>query len=610
MTSLADKLLARVGKTRAEFASNSKVGRAFRRAGVKRTADFERILYMPRRDWRDGSEELAELLTATYARPPSAFCSEDCVCRGSGHMELWPLQAAGLGNFHDFGGLFGSIVVGGGKTLISFLSPAVVEAERPLLLVPAKLRKKTDAEWWKLAVHWKLPQVRIESYERLSVAKNAKLLQNYKPDLIIADEAHRLRNTRAAVTRRVARYLRSNPTRMIIMSGTLTTKSLRDYWHLLKWTLGGEQMPMPAKWDEMMSWADCLDVKSNGAVRTAPGVLLEMCDEEERANAKLGHEAELEAVRSAFRRRLVESPGVVATTDKFVECSLQITSVDVPLDSALEPHYKKLRRDWQTPDGWDFTEAVDQWRHARELACGFYNVWDPRPPDEWMAKRRNWKAFARSVLKHSQTLDTEFQVASAAVKGDVDTWVEVEERDEHGIMRYRMADVYADGSPSATRSSPTLLPVWVDDTMLDYAAEWLARGEGIVWVEYPAFGKKLSKMTGLPYFGRGGLDADGTMIEETKHRRVMASVSANSVGRNLQFQWHRNLVVSCIPNAKVIEQMWGVRTATARKRTRSLMNSCWPAASNSPDSTLRFDRRGTSNRLRVNRNGCFTQTST
>lgn len=556
MSALVDKLLARSGKTREQISKNSKLGRAFRRTGVRKTSNFERIKYLPRRDWREGASDLAVLLKEAYGRPASDFCTEECVCRGVGDMWLRDLQAAALGNFHDFGGLFGAISVGKGKTLVSFLAPAVVGSERPLLLVPANLRDKTSFDWWQLAVHWKLPKVRVESYERLGVVQNAKLLDNYAPDLIICDEAHRLRNTRAAVTRRVARYLKNNPTRMMLMSGTLTTKSLRDYWHLLRWAVGPEQMPLPNTWDEMMEWADALDVKTGNMIRTAPGALVELCNTEEQEAVELGGEAELEAIRSAFKRRLTESPGVVSTFGKHIGNSLVISSADLPLDH-MHSYFSQLRAKWQTPDGWDFTEAIEMWRHAREFVSGFYNVWDPRPPDEWMEKRRNWKRWVRETLAHSHTLDTELEVENACSSGSLDSYTVVERRDKSGLLRSVEVDVYEEWAEIRHTFKPNAVPVWIDDTALKFAANWLKKNEGIVWTEYPAFGRKLEEMSGYPYFGRGGLDQSGTMIEKTSAKRVIASVRSNHMGRNLQFQWHKNLVVSCVPNAKIIEQMLG-----------------------------------------------------
>lgn len=555
MTKLADKLLAKVGKTRADFAGTSKVGRAFRREGVPRTEDFERILNLPRRDWNDGAAELADHLTRVYGRP-AGVCKKDCVCRGRGTMSLRPVQAAALADLHDYGGLFAPISVGEGKTLMSFLAPKIVDAKRPMIFVPANLKQKTENEWWKLAVHWQLPEIAVETYERLGRASNANLLENRRPDLIFADEGHLLKNTKAACTRRFARYLSKNQCRLVIASGTLTTKSIREYWHLLRWTLGPNQMPIPKEWAEMMGWADCVDAKSENAQRTGPGCLIELCNEEERPHVEAGGELELEAVRRAYARRLSETPGIVSTVTSQYGGSLRITSEDLPGLEKLGEHYDRLRGEWQTPDGWDFSEAVELWRHARELVCGFYNVWDPRPPKLWMSRRRNWHQFVRQVLKHSKIYDTEFQIEGACASGKITAFIEVYEPNKFGVLEARDANVYQEWVDIRGTFKPNAVPVWVDDSALNYAASWLADNDGICWVEHPCFGEKLSKMTGVSYHGRKGLDAKGQLIDDMKGPRI-ASVAANSTGRNLQFAWSKSLVVSCLPNGKTIEQLLG-----------------------------------------------------
>lgn len=548
---LADDMLQRVGKTRHELAKNSTAAKLFRRRGVQRSSEFERVLYLPRRDWREGAEELAALLTAEYGRGPQKDCLHTCACRGTGDMKLKAVQAAAIENTHDFGGLFAPIAVGAGKTLVSFLTAAVIDAKRPMLLIPASLKTKTENDWWSLSVHWRLPSLRIETYEKLGVAKNAKLLEEYAPDLLFCDEAQALKNTSAAVTRRVQRFLQDHEAHVCIASGTLTNRTIKEYWHLLRWSLGVEQMPLPARWEEMMEWGECLDavtMREGTAVgRMAPGCLQELTDKGD----------DLESVRRGYQSRLVESPGVVSTSDQDGHGlpSLLITGQDLPGLDVLGEHYARLRSHWQTPDGHDFSDAATLWRHARELVCGFYNVWDPRPPDEWMRKRAWWHAFARSVLKHSRVFDTEFQVASACARGMISSVVEVEDVVGDQCV-LREADVYAEWCEIRDTFVPNPVPVWVDDTALQFAASWLEKHRGLCWIEHPCFGEKLSAMTGVPYYGRKGLDKRGNLID-TQSGPAIVSVLANNKGRNLQFAWSESLVVSAPPNATMMEQMIG-----------------------------------------------------
>ena len=165
---------------------------------VKHSDELRRILALPRRSlddpqWVDLAEEMTEIL-----RTPN------------GTMRLRPIQAMALHDIGVVGGLFAPIGVGEGKTLITLLAPFVLGAERPLLLLPASLIRKTERERRELAKHWLVSDVQMVSYEMLGRVQAASLLDRIKPDLIIADEVHKLKNRKAAVTRRVARYMRDS----------------------------------------------------------------------------------------------------------------------------------------------------------------------------------------------------------------------------------------------------------------------------------------------------------------------------------------------------------------------------------------------------------------
>ena len=139
---------------------------------VEHTSELSRILALPRRQMPDG-EALAERLTRALKKE-------------GGTMSLRPVQAIALYEAARVGGLFAPIPVGGGKTLLSLLLPTVLEAKRPLLLLPAALCGKTHAERQKLSTHWQIRDgVRIFSYERLSLMNSAKELHISRPDLKI-----------------------------------------------------------------------------------------------------------------------------------------------------------------------------------------------------------------------------------------------------------------------------------------------------------------------------------------------------------------------------------------------------------------------------------------
>lgn len=451
------------------------------------------------------------------------------------------------------------------NTIPSFLAAAVVNAQRPLLFVPAKLRDKTTKEWLKLSADWQLPRIRVESYDMLGLVQNEHYLTNYRPDIIISDEVHKLRRTNTSRTKRVTAYMRENPnTYFMGLSGTITKRSIRDYWHILRWCLK-DRMPLPRDVPQLSAWSEFLDSRRNEDPRQVPnpGALVSFCTEAERFEIAQARAREAAAgadevtkkeltkrvisiVRQAFERRLTGTPGVISSLSDTVDCSLILEQKSLDL-SHLEPYYTRLRTAWEVPNGDVFTEAVDLWRHARELSCGMYYIWDPPAPKDWLEARRTWCAYVRHTLAHRHKYHSELHVAKGIVNGDLDDAVG--------------RTAYAAWAQIRKTFKPNTVAVWVDDVTLKATAEWLfKRGEppGLAWVEHVEFGRRLSQMTGLPYFGAGGLDAQGRSIEDESYKGpCILSISANNEGRNLQTRYSRNLIVSCPPSGDVIEQLLG-----------------------------------------------------
>jgi len=104
---------------------------------------------------------------------------------------------------------------------------------------------------------------------------------------------------------------------------------------------------------------------------------------------------------------------------------------------------------------------------------------------------------------------------------------------------------------------PATRPIFYDTIALETCLTWLKKNVGIVWVEHQAFGAALSQLSGVPYFGPGGLDASGASIANEKaDRSIVASVAACGQGFNLQM-FSKNLITSCPSGAATIEQVLG-----------------------------------------------------
>lgn len=497
---------------------------------VQHTRELERILSLPRRVWaREEGEAFATQLTGLLKR-------------ANGQMVLWPAQAMGLYEAWNRGGLLGQIQVGGGKTLLSLLLPLVLGSRRPLLLTRANLIEKTKRDWRELASHWPIPNfIRIESYNKLSIAHHANMLDLYQPDLIIADECHRLKSPRAAVTKRVTRYLDHHPEIMFCgLSGTLTRKSLREWAHLARWALKAHS-PVPILRPELEEWAEAIDLKPEGKEnQIAPGMLITLIPGPKPTEPK----ALLREVRLGFQTRLRETEGVVMSPGDFNGSSLLISAFECAVSPDMDQAFEMLRgEEGTTPDGWPIPDALSMYRHGRELALGFYYRWDPRPPNEWLDARKMWFKAIRYILANNQRkLDSELQVTNAVDAGHypqfsplLNEWRRVKET-----------------------FIPHTVPVWFDNSVLTAVHQWTQANPGIVWTEHVAFAEALALRSGLAYYGEKGLDRTGHYIEaHPADQPLIASIASNREGRNLQHKWSKNLITSFPSSGEWAEQVLG-----------------------------------------------------
>jgi hypothetical protein len=491
---------------------------------VLATPEFRRICSLPRRTYTP--EQMEKLATFYTER----------LKRESGTMKLKPSQGVALHEIAMTGGLFGPLGVGAGKTLITLLAPSVIPCLRPTLILPASLVEKTYRDIQTLTKHWHLRQdVMILTYQSLGLAKNSENLERRNPDLLILDEAHKARNHTAAVTRRITRYVSQNPQcKVIAVSGTMMKDSIKDFAHMLEWVLK-DQTPFPRNTQELNLWADALDETVNPLKKAKPGALLGLV-----AAEKIEALGPQRAARVGVRNRILETPGVIATSSDSVDATLIIRAHPYHVSETTEKNFQTLRELWETPDGWALEHAPVAWAVARQLALGMHYILDPRPPQEWLNARRDWAAFVRETLKKSHHLDSELQVAQAC---------------DAGLLPNDELEAWRKIKPTFI---PNLVDVWHDDSALIECEKWMGKHSGIVWVAHRFFGKELSKRTGIPYYSNMGIDEPtGKFVEDHPHNSPMIlSIDANKEGRNLQ-NWTKNLITSCPSSVEIMEQLIG-----------------------------------------------------
>jgi hypothetical protein len=536
---------------------------SFLRGGkVTKSDDLDRILALPKRDVSvEATEALAAEMTELLRTPPGT-CRGCKACKGTGEMHLRPLQALALLEAGDLGGGFFPLRVGYGKSIIALISSYVLDAKRPLLLNPAGLITKTEKERSETyGPHFIVPKhVRVFSYEKLGRADYANELEDYPPDLIVADEAHKLKNPDAAVTKRLLRYMENHPETMFIaLSGTIMDHSLLEFAHILRWCLKG-RAPVPLSDHELAEWASALDVKAprgNEYARYDVGALTRLAD----GVPGIAANDDTTRARLGFRHRLISTPGIVATAaDKDdVKASIRIRGiVYAPTSESKDPgqeDFQRLRGEMKLTDDWELTTPMEVWAHARQVALDLTYIWSPRPPDAWIDTRKAWTKFIRDALKESTRnggeLDSPLQVRQAVESGHLpggqkllEAWLA--ERDR------LMPDT---GKPF----TPNVVPVWHGDLALKACAKWArTSGPGIIWTEHTLFARRLAEKTGLKYYGQGGYSDDGEFIDDADPKRsVIASADANKEGRNLQHNWSKNLITCLEERPGKFEQMIG-----------------------------------------------------
>ncbi len=505
---------------------------------VRDSPEVQRIAALPIYDW-DKDDELGKLIDDLTMWLKTK----------EGTMRLRAVQAAALQAIHDRGGCLGAIGVGEGKTLISYLACKVLDLDRLVLLVPAKLRDKTKKDFEELSKHWYAPsEITVISYEKLGRIQGESLLRDKRPQIIVADEAHRLKNKKAACTRRVARYIYKYPdTKFVALSGTMTNRSLSDFAHLARWCLGDPFTPLPNNDYELSRWCQAIDEKVEH--RLHPGVLSQFTES--------GEDINLPAVRQGVSRRIYRTPGVVRTSTSSVDASIIMEPFEFPERSPrVKEALERLYQENISPHG-DEVLPSDIWRITRELTLGFYYFWTPTPPEDWMEARKRWRRFVREVMETSE-MDSEMVVARECAEG-----------------RLYSNDRYEAWTAIRDSYTPHTIARFLDMEPLRHAINYInqmvRQPSGntkypLVWVEHRAVGMRLEKLTGWPYYHRQGLTEEGKSIDDhdPTYGPAVVSIAANSEGRNLQ-HWHSNFVFTPPASGKVWEQMIGRTHRTGQK---------------------------------------------
>lgn len=497
--------------------------------------DIDRVLALPRRPVvdLDGSvtaEALVYMMTTELALPP-----RQCRCRELGYpcaLTLRPAQAWALYEARRRGGLLAPIGVGHGKTLINFLVTLVIEGCRlAVLLIPPEHREQTKAAYTRWREHFRVPSIRMGEwghivpgmpvvqvipYSVFSRPESTRALEKLEPDLVIADEAHRLRSRDTARTGRLLRYFADHPqTRLCCWSGSFLKNSIRNFAHLSAVALR-DGSPLPVDPEEVERWAAAVDPND----RDVPaGALARL----------IGPGQDL---YTALHLRLVQTEGVVSTKSSACDATLNIFEREAPvIPDSLAAVLREFRVTNVRPDDEWLNDALEISRCARQLACGFYYRWKfPRgePPElieRWREARKCWAREVRAKMReHAPFLDSPNLLEQAASRffraldptDEAPCWNSYSYREWHDVCDL------VQPQPDA---------VWLDDYLAADCAAWAGEHRGIIWCQHTVFARRVAKLAGIPLH-LGGATAEQRILAERGQTAIVASLKSHGTGRD------------------------------------------------------------------------------
>ncbi len=547
--------------------------------------DLARVLYLPSSSLDARCQDKAYIQALLHPMAPADFA-------------LRPIQSDAIWSYEQEGGLLAPMGCGHGKTLVGLACAKIAHRRRGhrtvVLLVPPevidqlrtvdlpKARRCLDlddtiftvvqgsADRRTQAASSGLPGVYIMSYSTISTQSGFDTLLAIGATAYILDEAHKLARPNTARTKRwmsaVAKIEQTLPEGhpgidVVAMSGTITKKKIADYAHLARAALR-ERSPLPITPAGVDEWGLILDADSytGSLTSTIARQLIQWALDH---GAKIGRQdmqlTVREIAREAHQHRLRTAPGVVATSDVSVECSLVLSWREprMPLDTVDGVRLKNLMEQVvsadTTPDGDEIDWAMHRFKWLWELTGGFYNSLTWPTVDDLMAKghpqdgaadliyraklhhglRQNYHKLLRQFLsgRHVPHCDTPLLVGSWCSR-IIEKGAENTPKLPPELLDAWKASKEADDEALPTRVSR---PVRVCDYRIKEAVEWAKEfKEGIMWFHHPEVGQWVCE-----YLTKAGIKHTyapaGENAKAFTPGLVVASY-AHGTGKNLQHQ--------------------------------------------------------------------------
>lgn len=544
-------------------------------------------------------------------------------------------QAEAISAYELLGGLFAPMGVGTGKTLTCQTVASIATAkgiQRILLLIPSSVVYQfmhTDMKTARTRINVNYPVhclagtsdnmrkalaqsgkkgVYVFPYSLLSGKSAFEILESIAPELIIADEAHRLANFTAARSRRVREFVTKFRPKMVALSGTITKKTLMEYHHIQLWCLD-DKSPLPISTTLAEEWAMLIDAEAGrgegGPTPGTTGPLLPIIEWGQRHFPELKITEDLAGFRRAFQARFTSAPGVVATGDAGIGTSLRIKNNPIA-DHEAAPGWNdlkilsdKVEREWTTPNGDVIDHQIHLWKWLYEiLGAGFYNelVW---PTPEVLAARRQISTDeAAKIVEDAKLHHKAGQAYMGAPEAGLRWWLQNKSRPGIDTPLLVGNDMYNNGAKNVGKDLYELWQTWrmldfkdrplrdaravrVCDFKIRAAAEWalseVPKNKGaILWVYHNEVGnwllEYLRQYTDRVLHCPAGARYNQMILDPANEDKlVIASIKAHGEGKNLQAFQEQYFVQWPRPCADA-EQTLGRLHRTGQKADELIVN--------------------------------------
>jgi hypothetical protein len=469
-------------------------------------------------------------------------------------IDLRQIQRKALEAIRANGGAFLPVGVGWGKTYISILAPMVRQKRHAIIVAPSATIPHIRESITLLELGFKLNTTySIMSYGEISKTSSSGILEDvaygFDPSvtMLICDEAHLLKRPESARTKRVIRFLKGNPEiEVVMMSGTMTNRSLKDYSHLIAMCLR-ENTPLPLERRTLQSWCEVIDVEG----RCEQHFMIDVADVLKAYDSTISsHDipaTRKKKARKAFAQHLRGASGVVGTKASALGTSLLIHQINkrevAGYSDDLKEVYKLVQETGESPDGEvTYESAADVARTLKQLSLGFFYSWE-WPNGEidlkWMEARSNWNRLVRHELASNAR---EGYDSPALIDGHC------------SINRHKnlseLQKAWSMWQQHKHKPAPPVKTNWIDTNVIRKAYEFACENRLPLWYQSKAVADMLEQLGCFVY--RSGDEIDTNNLPDV----AAFSISAHGTGLNLQ-QYDKAVIIEPPGSGLRWEQLLG-----------------------------------------------------